>query len=127
MIKKLLLTLAVVLGIGVVSLAPVSVGAVDVFEACKGSASDSSVCKSSKGDSILGSNGILKKVIDLLLMVVGIVSVIMIIVGGLRYVLSNGDQSQVSAAKNTILYSVVGLVVAILSFAIVGFVLDRVG
>ena len=127
MIQRLIVSLALLLGVGVMSLAPMSAGAVDVFQACKGGGRDTSVCKSTNNDSLLGGNGILKRVIDLLLLVLGIVSVIMIIIGGLRYVLSNGDQSQVTAAKNTILYSVVGLVVAILSFAIIDFVLTRVG
>jgi hypothetical protein len=47
----------------------------------------------------------------------------MIVIGGIKYTTSNGDSSAITSAKNTILYSVVGLVVAILAFAIVNFVL----
>jgi hypothetical protein len=47
----------------------------------------------------------------------------MLIIGGIRYVISSGDQNQVTAAKNTILYAIVGIVVAILAFAVVNFVL----
>jgi magnesium-transporting ATPase (P-type) len=61
-------------------------------------------------------------IIDLLLFLIGAISVIMIIIGGIRYVTSNGDQGQLQSAKNTILYSVIGLVVAILAYAIVRFV-----
>lgn len=57
-----------------------------------------------------------------LIFLVGAVSVIMIIIGGLRYTLSNGDSKAATDAKNTILYAVVGVVVAIASFAIVTFV-----
>ena len=46
-----------------------------------------------------------------------------LIIGGLRYVISNGDPKAVEAAKNTILYSIMGIVVAILSFAAVQFVI----
>jgi hypothetical protein len=46
----------------------------------------------------------------------------MIIYGGIRYTTSAGDSSHVKAAKDTILYAVVGLVVAILAYAIVNFV-----
>lgn len=70
-------------------------------------------------------NDFLTNIINLLLFAVGAVSVIMIIVGGFRYTLSGGDQSQVTAAKNTVMYSVIGLVVAALSFAIVNFVVGR--
>jgi uncharacterized membrane protein YjfL (UPF0719 family) len=66
-----------------------------------------------------------KLVINLLLFIIGAVSVIMIILGGLRYVLSNGDSSQVTSAKNTILYAVIGLVVALLAYAIVNFVVKQ--
>jgi hypothetical protein len=54
--------------------------------------------------------------------VVGGVSVIMIIVGGLRYVLSNGDSKAITEAKHTTMYAVGGLVLAIMSYAIVNFV-----
>lgn len=68
---------------------------------------------------------LIKNVVNVLLFIVGVAAVIMIIIGGLRYVTSSGDQSQVTAAKNTILYSVVGLVVAALAYAIVNFVVDK--
>ena len=47
----------------------------------------------------------------------------MIIVGGLRYVVSGGNTASVTAAKNTILYAIVGIVVALLAYAIINFVL----
>lgn len=65
----------------------------------------------------------LKTIVNVLLFIVGSVAVIMIVVGGLRYTLSGGDQAQITSAKNTILYSIIGLVIAILSFAIVNWVL----
>jgi cytochrome bd-type quinol oxidase subunit 2 len=63
---------------------------------------------------------------NLLVFLVGSVSVIMIIIGGLRYVISNGDQKAIESAKNTILYAVIGIVVAIAAFAIVNFVATHV-
>lgn len=57
-----------------------------------------------------------------LLFILGAIAVIMIIVGGIRYVLSAGEGAAVKSAKNTILYAVVGLVIAILAYAIVNFV-----
>jgi hypothetical protein len=65
-------------------------------------------------------------VANLLIFLVGSVSVIMIIIGGLRYVISNGDQKQIESAKNTILYAVIGIVVAIASYAIVNFVATHI-
>jgi len=66
----------------------------------------------------------IKNVINILLFLIGAAAVIMIIIGGLRYVLSGGDSSGVTSAKNTIIYSVVGLIVAFLAYAIVNFVLS---
>ena len=63
-----------------------------------------------------------KDIINVLLYIIGAIAVIMIVVGGLRYVLSGGDSSAVTGAKNTILYAVVGLIVALLAYAIVNFV-----
>lgn len=57
-----------------------------------------------------------------LIFIVGAISVIMIIVGGLRYVISNGDPKQAEVGRNTIMYAVIGVVVSLLSYAIVNFV-----
>lgn len=67
----------------------------------------------------------IQNIINVLLFLIGTISVVMIIVGGIRYVTSNGDQAQVKAAKDTIMYAVVGVVVALLAFAIVNFVVDK--
>ena len=74
-------------------------------------------------DNVTGDDGLIKKVVNLLLWAIGIISVIMIIIGGIRYATSNGDSNQVTAAKNTIMYAVLGLVIAIFAYAIVNFVL----
>jgi len=58
-----------------------------------------------------------------LLLAIGFVSVVMLIIGGFRYVLSNGNEKSVSGAKDTILYAIIGVVVALLAFAIINFVL----
>ena len=75
------------------------------------------------GQTSLGDQ--IKAVINVLLFIIGVVSVIMIILGGIKYVLSNGDSSQITSAKNTILYAVIGLVVALLAYAIVNFVVAQ--
>jgi hypothetical protein len=77
-------------------------------------------CGTSCGTSNIAT--IFKGVTNALIFIVGAISVIMIVVGGLRYVISNGDSKQISAAKDTILYAVIGVVVAIAAFAIVNFV-----
>ncbi len=70
-------------------------------------------------------NSLLSKVITIFSAVVGVIAVLMIIVGGLRYITSGGDSSKVSAAKTTIIYALVGLVIVALSQLIVHFVLNQ--
>ena len=72
---------------------------------------------------LFGDGGIFQTVTNVLLFIIGAISVIMLIIGGIRYVVSGGDSSAVTSAKNTILYAVVGIVVAILAYALVNFVI----
>lgn len=118
--KKALLTVGIFVGIASFTMSAAPAHAVNVFGPCSsGSASSSSVCKS-KGDAL---GPLIKTVIGLLIYIAGAIAVIMIIIGGIRYITSNGDSSGVTGAKNTILYAVVGLVVTILAYTIVKFVL----
>jgi len=72
---------------------------------------------------LVGSSGIFTTAVNIMLFVVGALSVIMIIIGGLRYVISGGNATAVSAAKNTVLYAIVGVVISFLAYAIINFVL----
>jgi len=76
------------------------------------------------GDQTLA--GVMRRVINIFSIVVGSVSVIMIIIGGFRYIISGGDSTGVTAAKNTILYAIVGLVIVIFSQVIIRFVITNV-
>ncbi len=69
---------------------------------------------------------VLNTVINVVLGVIGFVTVAMIILGGISYTTSQGDAAKTTKARNTILYGVVGLVIALLAFAIVNFVLNSV-
>jgi len=71
-----------------------------------------------------GEDGIFTTIVNILLFIIAAVAVIMLIIGGIRYVVSGGDQQAVTGAKNTILYAVIGIVVAILAYAIVNFVIS---
>lgn len=70
-------------------------------------------------------NNMIALVINIFSIVVGVVSVIMIIIGGLKYITSGGESGNVSGAKNTILYAIIGLVIVALAQVIVNFVLSR--
>lgn len=63
-------------------------------------------------------------VVGILLFLIGVIAVIAIIIGGIRYTTSNGDAGQTKAAKDTIMYAVIGLIVAIMAYAIVRWVVD---
>lgn len=84
---------------------------------------------SARGDDqpidLFGSGGTFTTITNVLLFIVGAIAVIMIVVGGMRYVLSGGDSKKVTDAKNTILYAIIGIVVAILSYAVVRFVIGN--
>ncbi len=72
---------------------------------------------------LFGDTGVFKQVTNTILYIVGIIAVIMLIIGGIRYVISGGDSKKVTDAKNTVLYAIIGLIIAFLAFAIVNFVI----
>lgn len=71
--------------------------------------------------------GSIGTIIQAILGVLGVVAVIFIIVGAVNYVTSQGDAGKVKKARDTILYAVIGLIIALLAFAIVGFILGKMG
>lgn len=98
------------------------------YDACSapGASSGSSLCASKANTTNpLLSGGILSKAAQLLVFFAAIISVIMIIIGGIKYATSSGDSNKVASAKNTILFAVVGLVVSVMAQAIIAFVLVK--
>lgn len=76
--------------------------------------------------TLFGNGGIFAQVVNVLLFIVGVLSVIMIIFSGIRYVTSNGDSQKTKSATNGLIWSIAGLAVAILAYAIVNFVLKNI-
>lgn len=80
-----------------------------------------------RGDSqpinLFGAVGVFTIISNSMLFIVGALSVLMLIVGGLRYVISGGNTAAVASAKNTVLYAIVGLIVSLLAYAAIHFVL----
>lgn len=70
-------------------------------------------------------NNTIAFVINVFSLVVGVVAVIMIIIGGLKYIISSGDANNITSAKNTILYAIIGLVIVAIAQFIVKFVLSK--
>ena len=95
-------------------------------EACTQSAG-SGVCVDNAAntgkDKITGSDGVIATIFKWVIRLVGILSVIMIMVGGFRYIVSNGDSNSLKGAKDTILYALVGVVIALFAQVIARFVL----
>lgn len=85
---------------------------------------DPSTGKVSGGQGFFGGNftDIFSKATSVLIYAVGIISVIMVIVGGLMYTLSAGEPANTKKAKDTILYAVIGLVIALVALSIVTYV-----
>ena len=72
---------------------------------------------------LFGESGAFRKITNTILYIVGVIAVIMLIIGGIRYVISGGDAKKVTDAKNTVLYAIIGLVIAVFAYAIVNFVI----
>lgn len=77
------------------------------------------------GPIVFGSNSLLVNIAQTIVFITAAISVVMIVIGGFRYVVSNGDSNAMGSAKNTILYAIVGLVIAMVAQLIVTFVLTR--
>lgn len=77
--------------------------------------------------NLFGDAGLITTIVNFMLFIAGALAVIMLIFGGFRYVISGGNSAAVTAAKNTILYAIIGLVIAFLAYAIIGFVLGAIG
>jgi hypothetical protein len=80
-------------------------------------------CRARAGESNLQT--LITRIINVISVIVGVVAVIMIIYGGFRYITSGGNESSVSAAKSTILYALIGLIIVALAQVIVKFVLQN--
>ena len=74
-------------------------------------------------ENLFGEDGVFKQVTNVVLYIVGVIAVIMLIIGGIKYVVSGGDAKKVTDAKNTVLYAIIGLIISFLAFAIVNFVI----
>lgn len=125
-------TVAVMMFMGASVLLPASVNAAaknniqaKLCEGIKTAEGSTEGCYPKEGEDTEGIQNIIKTVINIFSLVVGAVSVIMVIVGGFKYITSGGDSGKVSGAKNTIVYALIGLVLVALSQVIVRFVLSN--
>lgn len=122
--KKIILMVAGLLLVPVLATATVSTGDVSALNLTNAIGDNGQAKGDGVGNASVSTDWV-KNVINFLLYAIGVIAVIMIIWGGIKYATSAGDSNKVTSAKNTILYAVIGLIVAIFAFAIVNFVLTQ--
>lgn len=126
-LKNNIIKALVVLALLVPLLVPATAGAQDIQDGlCQGAdlqVNGGANCGGAEATDRV--NGLIALIINIFSIVVGVVAVIMIIIGGLKYITSSGDSNNVTSAKNTILYAIIGLVVVALAQFIVKFVLAK--
>ena len=119
---------AVLMVVCVISVGSVTLAAGDnISPVCKDGSGVNEELKKAAGCKDVG--GVESKVgdaINVVIYALGIVAVVMIVFAGQRYIVSQGDPTKVKKAKDMIMYSVIGLIVAILAYAIVNFVLKGI-
>lgn len=128
--KKLTIAVAMVLSFsGLAVLSTASAYAADsaaktaVCEGIGATGSGGNGCDPAASESTVKT--LIANIINIFSWVAGIVSVIMIILGGFKYITSGGDSAGITSAKNTILYAIVGLVIVALAQVIVRFVVGK--
>ncbi len=131
-LKRIVLTIAAVLALGAPALVPVAAYAVTDNTISGGINCGTDLTLDAGGNSDCATTNtntnftaLLRKIINVFSVIVGVIAVVMIIVGGLKYITSGGESSNVSGAKNTIIYAIVGLVIVALAQFIVHFVLSN--
>ena len=128
--KNIFLSLAITLGIGFAGIMPSIAYAsspASKAEVCQGIGT---ITGTGSCDSLTSSkksiDNIAALVLNLLSAIVGLIAVIFIIIGGMRYVTSAGNPQTTNDAKNTILYAIIGIFIVVLAQIIVKFLLHKV-
>lgn len=132
-LRRIILTAGIALGLlAPAALVPAVASAQANINDCLSQGSDLTTgdgATCTAGDTATGTTKIqeiVTLVVNVFSIVVGIVAVIMIVVGGFKYITSGGDSGNITSAKNTIVYAVIGLVIVALAQFIVKFVLNKV-
>lgn len=120
--KAKVLTAVMCLAMAFTAVSPVSL---PVYADAKDEVKKGADMTNSGGSAKQDLPDIITTIINVMLFIAGALAVIMIIYGGIRYITAHGDEKQVKVAKDTIVYSVVGLIIAILAYALVTFIFDR--
>lgn len=124
-IKPAILSMVFVLGLALSVSVPIYAQNIDNSLSCGASIEfeRGANCPTTTGGPVNQIERLIRNIVDILSTIVGIVAVIMIIIGGFKYITSAGDSNNVASAKNTIIYALVGLIIVALAQVIVRFVL----
>jgi hypothetical protein len=122
------LTASVLLMIALLPALPAAVSAQvsqdSIDAACEGLGAAGENCDNTADDSI---GDLVGSIVEILSWVVGVISIIMLIIGGLKFITSNGNAQSITSARSTVIYALVGVAVAVAAQVLVNFVVDRVG
>jgi hypothetical protein len=95
-------------------------------DACQGvndlSGTPGNNCDPNAGNKV---ENLVSAVIKILSYIVGIAAVIMVMIGGFKYITANGDSGAMASARSTIIYALIGLVIAALAQVLVHFVIKK--
>lgn len=119
--KRIIRMLLPIIAITIISFGLVGLSSASALTLQEGA--ESARCDGCPAD-LFGPTGAFRQITNTILYIVGVIAVIMLIIGGIRYVVSGGDAKKVTDAKNTVLYAIIGLVIAVFSYAIVNFVIS---
>lgn len=92
---------------------------------CKADDNQNQAHANDNDSPLTGPDGVLTKAMDILALIVGIACVLVIIISGLRFVVSAGDTNAISSARRSLLYAVVGLLIVVMARALVRFILNK--
>ena len=121
--KKIAIFAALVAIVGALFVAPVASAASDPCDLYQGEDKELICGKKGSGDAY----STIRNVLNTVYLYVGIIATIVIIIGGVFYMTSQGDPSKLAKAKNTIIYAAIGLIVTLSAFAITNFVVNAIG
>jgi hypothetical protein len=124
---KLVILSSLLLGL----VAPLSVSAAynPLGAACSGNGRDSAACQDARTageDPIAGPNGVIVRATNIVAIIAGIAAVIYLVLAGIKYITSQGAPDQISKAKESIIYALVGIVFILLARSIITFIIGRI-
>lgn len=124
--RRMLVSLMVLLGLLVLPVVSLQTASAqfEVFPGCDGRTGENPTCQTTGEDPVTGKDGLIFKAILILSYIVGFAAVVMIIIGGLKFITASGNSENIASARNTIIYALVGLAVFAISQTVVRLIIS---